>query len=90
MEQLNVGDVVYLKSGGPAMTIRKKNTNNECYCEWFNKEEELKSSLFSIESLTKIEIKKTVPKDKANSISHSALRVKIMSYGKFFMPFHTK
>lgn len=59
MEELNNGDVVYLKSGGPSMTIRKKNASNECFCEWFNKDGELKSSLFSKDSLTKNKIKKS-------------------------------
>jgi uncharacterized protein YodC (DUF2158 family) len=35
MSQLQVGDVVALKSGGPEMTIRWIE-NGECYCEWFD------------------------------------------------------
>jgi uncharacterized protein YodC (DUF2158 family) len=30
-----VGDVVQLKSGGPAMTVTSVNDDGTFYCEWF-------------------------------------------------------
>ena len=47
------GDVVYLKSGGPAMTVKLQNTAGEFRCEWFQKDETLTSNLFLATSLTK-------------------------------------
>lgn len=38
MANLNVGDVVRIKSGGPNMTIELLGTgsnSNECKCQWF-------------------------------------------------------
>ncbi|WP_010589723.1 YodC family protein [Acinetobacter sp. CIP 64.2] len=46
------GDVVYLKSGGPAMTVRWVN-HDECACEWFINNQELKGDKFLVTSLTK-------------------------------------
>lgn len=46
------GDVVYLKSGGPAMTVRSVNENT-CFCEWFVNNQDLKSDKFMATSLTK-------------------------------------
>jgi uncharacterized protein YodC (DUF2158 family) len=43
------GDVVRLKSGGPAMTIKFVD-GNEAYCEWFEKSD-LKGSRFTLTSL---------------------------------------
>jgi len=33
--QIEAGDVVVLKSGGPDMTV-KWVSGGECYCEWFD------------------------------------------------------
>jgi uncharacterized protein YodC (DUF2158 family) len=33
--QIQAGDVVVLKSGGPEMTV-KWVSGTECYCEWFD------------------------------------------------------
>ncbi|MBC8755008.1 DUF2158 domain-containing protein [Kordia sp. YSTF-M3] len=38
MEELKIGDVVILKSGGPRMTIYNVLSNN-VYCQWFKNEE---------------------------------------------------
>lgn len=46
------GDIVYLKSGGPAMTIRWIN-QDECVCDWFINNQDLKSDRFLGTSLTK-------------------------------------
>lgn len=52
MSDLKVGDVVYLKSGGPAMTINSKaNYGKEWLCTWFVGDEYNKAG-FSPEALT--------------------------------------
>ncbi|HEX3560888.1 MAG TPA: DUF2158 domain-containing protein [Pyrinomonadaceae bacterium] len=34
-EQIKVGDVVQLKSGGPQMTVVSDEGNNYFFCQWF-------------------------------------------------------
>ena len=34
-KKFEIGDVVTLNSGGPAMTIRSFDANGDCRCEWF-------------------------------------------------------
>ena len=47
-----VGDVVQLKSGGPAMTCVEVIDGLGVYCEWFNEKNELqKPKLFPLLSL---------------------------------------
>ncbi len=51
--ELKVGDVVYLKSDGPTMTIEKigkYNYETKAYCSWFV-EGEKKSDVFALEAL---------------------------------------
>ncbi len=56
-ENLKVGDVVQLKSGGPLMTISYQSDNAKSYeCKWFHNDE-LKRSHFSKDSLKKVEPK---------------------------------
>jgi uncharacterized protein YodC (DUF2158 family) len=35
-EQLKPGDVVKLKSGGPLMTVKKREGDGRVWCEWFD------------------------------------------------------
>ena len=34
-QELKIGDVVKLKSGGPIMTVNNIEENGEMYCKWF-------------------------------------------------------
>ena len=50
MGEVKKGDVVQLKSGGPAMTVRwvqQENGNEESYCEWFDKAEQKGGRFFT-------------------------------------------
>jgi uncharacterized protein YodC (DUF2158 family) len=47
------GEVVYLKSGGPAMTVEEAHDANSSYCVWFDKKQEYKGEVFYDEMLTK-------------------------------------
>jgi|ADurb_Met_01_Slu_FD_contig_111_170962_length_1516_multi_3_in_0_out_0_1 uncharacterized protein YodC (DUF2158 family) len=52
--EINVGDVVQLKSGGPRMVVDKIDHNfydHPIGCAWFSKNDELRHSQFSPESL---------------------------------------
>lgn len=53
MNEFQEGDVVYLKSGGPAMTITELSENHISYCQWFDKNLELQGSSFNNRVLTK-------------------------------------
>jgi len=35
-QELKIGDVVKLKSGGPIMTVKNIEENGEIYCQWFS------------------------------------------------------
>lgn len=53
MSDLKTGDVVYLKSGGPAMTVNgKAGMGSELVCVWFVNSEN-KTATFQPEALTK-------------------------------------
>ncbi|MEG1313664.1 MAG: DUF2158 domain-containing protein [Bacilli bacterium] len=52
MNELEEGDVVYLKSGGPAMTITEVSDGDSVWCTWFNKNNELQGQAFTKSSLT--------------------------------------
>ena len=47
----NIGDVVLLKSGGPVMTIDNDNGDGTYWCQWFDKNGELKGASFKGETL---------------------------------------
>jgi uncharacterized protein YodC (DUF2158 family) len=54
------GDVVRLKSGGPAMTVTQLNSavmENGADCQWFDSKDKLKRGVFSQDAL------KSVPPD---------------------------
>lgn len=38
-KELEVGDVVRLKSGGPAMTVGSVESDGYCFCHWFEDKE---------------------------------------------------
>lgn len=52
MNEFKEGDVVYLKSGGPAMTITEISDGDSVWCTWFCKNNELKGQSFIKSSLT--------------------------------------
>jgi len=39
-DELKPGDVVTLKSGGPLMTIEKRETDGRFWCTWFNEKKQ--------------------------------------------------
>ena len=47
------GEVVYLKSGGPAMTVEEAHDAKSSYCVLFDKKLEYKGEVFYEEMLTK-------------------------------------
>jgi uncharacterized protein YodC (DUF2158 family) len=49
--QFKVGDVVRLKSGGPAMTVSFKNVDGDWVCVWFDKDGKKQASSFTPECL---------------------------------------
>lgn len=59
--EINVGDVVQLKSGGPRMVVSKIDNNNyNCpiCCTWFDKNDDIKHFQFSQETLNVLNILK--------------------------------
>jgi uncharacterized protein YodC (DUF2158 family) len=53
MEELKVGDVVQLKSGGPEMTVEEIKPSNNVSCVWFQTPDFIRRT-FSIAVLKKI------------------------------------
>jgi uncharacterized protein YodC (DUF2158 family) len=45
------GDTVRLKSSGPLMTVKVKQSSGEYYCEWFDEKNNLQGRAFSATSL---------------------------------------
>jgi uncharacterized protein YodC (DUF2158 family) len=58
MNQIKLGDVVQLKSGGPRMTVAEVGTTAggvpSAWCDWFEGNKPLKST-FPIQSLERVE-----------------------------------
>lgn len=53
-EEFKPGDVVVLKSGGPAMTIRELQGTGTALCEWFNRDDDtfhVERTAFHLETL---------------------------------------
>lgn len=53
MSEFKEGDVVYLKSGGPAMTITEISDGDSVWCNWFDKDQKLQGQAFIRSSVTK-------------------------------------
>lgn len=51
MNNFKIGDVVQLKSGGPAMTVSETNDAGMVLCTWFNSQNELQKQAFTQEIL---------------------------------------
>lgn len=51
MESFNPGQVVRVKSGGPAMTVMHSKENGRVACEWFDKEQKHQEAMFNTTSL---------------------------------------
>jgi uncharacterized protein YodC (DUF2158 family) len=51
MSSFKAGDVVELKSGGPAMTVSHERSSAELFCEWFDVNGKYQSQDFQPESL---------------------------------------
>jgi uncharacterized protein YodC (DUF2158 family) len=49
-DQFQIGDVVRLRSGGPAMTVSAQHSNGKYNCQWFV-DGEVKVATFAGESL---------------------------------------
>ncbi len=52
MEELKIGDVVKLKSGGPSMTVENPNWTGKVRCQWFQ-DGKLQIGVFPKEALEK-------------------------------------
>ena len=53
MTNLQIGDVVYLKSGGVAMTVTSVETNGKIHVVWQTKDGTTKYGNYPLETLTK-------------------------------------
>jgi uncharacterized protein YodC (DUF2158 family) len=60
-DDLQVGDTVQLKSGGPKMTIERidkkfeSDTTNSAFCSWFDDKNKPQKSYFPLTSLNKLD-----------------------------------
>lgn len=59
MSEFKEGDVVFLKSGGPAMTITDLRDNQVSFCEWFDKHYAFHSRSFTNAALSKEDFHKS-------------------------------
>lgn len=53
MDEIKIGDVVLLKSGGPNMTVEKIQDNDLADCLWFDQDKNLQRNTFSLNVLKK-------------------------------------
>ena len=52
MSNILLGDAVCLKSGGPAMTVKRLDeANDQAFCVWFTKQEDLADAWFPLKTL---------------------------------------
>lgn len=56
-EKFKLGEIVQLKSGGPAMTVSEEPVSGSYWCEWF-KGASKERALFKVHTLTKYEVPK--------------------------------
>ena len=63
------GDVVVLKSGGPAMTIEEIK-DNKCKCQWF-KDNSLKYNYFLVHSLENVSSKIKTDKNSSRFVDRT-------------------
>ena len=56
MDNLQIGDVVQLKSGGPTMTVHQVNNDRSVICQWFDRDGALKTEPFQPAQLKKVEL----------------------------------
>lgn len=67
MDEIKIGDVVFLKSGGPNMTVEKIQDNDIADCIWFDKDKNLQRNTFSLSILQKP--KKVTEEERRRAIS---------------------
>lgn len=72
MSNLQKGDVVSLKSGGPKMTIYDNGAYGSFICRWFNEKNELSRDVFEEHELEKVQpIKLKTLEDVSKKVSDS-------------------
>lgn len=59
--QFQPGDVVYLSSGGPSMTVLTVHANGSVTCQWFDDRRKLCTEDFPAVTLTKVDRHPTAP-----------------------------
>lgn len=62
MSDIKIGDVVQLKSGGPAMTVQdlgeysSRGIDNGAHCVWFDSKHVAQTNIYAVTSLKRIDI----------------------------------
>lgn len=54
MNDITIGDIVELKSGGPAMTVNRIQTISMYWCIWFDKDNKLQEAYFKPSLLKRV------------------------------------
>lgn len=55
MAEMQIGDVVQLKVGGPIMTVDRDMGDEQYLCVWFDDKQERKAHVFPVATLEKYE-----------------------------------